>query len=117
MPAASYTVRSITPVLLGTPESPAQRAAFAQQCRAVLTVIQAENAHEPRTHRRSRCRLANTLCELIAGFSFTVAVACTSFDAQRQIPLQQSDVVLLDLRLPAWIGFLTRSSMPIRKSC
>jgi DNA-binding NtrC family response regulator len=43
---------------------------------------------------------ASTLRELIAGSSFSVAVAHTLRDAKRQIALQQPDLVLLDLRLP-----------------
>lgn len=43
---------------------------------------------------------ATTLRELIAGPSFTVAIAHSLRDAKRQIALQQPDLVLLDLRLP-----------------
>ena len=43
---------------------------------------------------------AASLRALIAGESFTVAVAHTLRDARRQIALQQPNIVLLDLRLP-----------------
>ncbi len=43
---------------------------------------------------------AASLRMLIAGEKFTVAVAHTLRDAQRQISLQQPDILLLDLRLP-----------------
>ncbi|HLL20186.1 MAG TPA: sigma-54 dependent transcriptional regulator, partial [Rubrivivax sp.] len=47
---------------------------------------------------------ANSLRDLIAGESFTVAVAHNLRDARRQISLQQPDVLLLDLRLPDGSG-------------
>jgi DNA-binding NtrC family response regulator len=47
---------------------------------------------------------AATLRDLIAGKSFTVATAHTLRDANRQIALQQPDVVLLDLQLPDGSG-------------
>jgi two-component system, NtrC family, response regulator AtoC len=47
---------------------------------------------------------ATTLRELIAGSSFTVAIAHTLLEAKRQIALQQPDLVLLDLRLPDGTG-------------
>ncbi|MBK9134605.1 MAG: sigma-54-dependent Fis family transcriptional regulator [Betaproteobacteria bacterium] len=43
---------------------------------------------------------ASTLRELIAGPSFSVALAHTLLDARKQIALQQPDLVLLDLKLP-----------------
>ncbi len=43
---------------------------------------------------------ATSLGALVAGDSFTVALAHTLRDARRQIALQQPDIVLLDLRLP-----------------
>jgi DNA-binding NtrC family response regulator len=47
---------------------------------------------------------ATTLRDLIAGKQFTVATAHTLRDANRQIALQQPDVVLLDLQLPDGSG-------------
>jgi DNA-binding NtrC family response regulator len=47
---------------------------------------------------------ATTLRELIASKAFTVATAHTLRDANRQIALQQPDVVLLDLQLPDGSG-------------
>jgi DNA-binding NtrC family response regulator len=47
---------------------------------------------------------ASTLRDLIAGKQFTVATAHTLRDANRQIALQQPDVVLLDLQLPDGSG-------------
>lgn len=47
---------------------------------------------------------ANSLRDLIAGESFTVAVAHNLRDARRQISLQQPDMLLLDLRLPDGSG-------------
>jgi len=43
---------------------------------------------------------ATSLGALVAGDSFTVALAHTLRDARKQIALQQPDIVLLDLRLP-----------------
>jgi len=43
---------------------------------------------------------ATSLGALVAGDSFTVALAHTLHDARKQIALQQPDIVLLDLRLP-----------------
>ena len=47
---------------------------------------------------------ANSLRDLIASESFTVAVAHNLRDARRQISLQQPDMLLLDLRLPDGSG-------------
>ncbi len=47
---------------------------------------------------------ANSLRDLIANESFTVAVAHNLRDARRQISLQQPDMLLLDLRLPDGSG-------------